>query len=132
MKNKMPSKSILKLDVGGQLFKTNIQTLRKYPESMLCTMFNHTESGLTPMPKTEEGHFFLDVDPIYFRVILNWLRLGKVTLDDPGLLKGTLTLAEYFGLDELTKELKMIDQKNKLPSSNFYPYPHLSHYLKKG
>ena len=128
----MPSKSILKLDIGGQLFKTNIQTLCKYPDSMLCAMFNHTDSGLTPMPKTEEGHFFLDVDPIYFRVILNWLRLGKVTLDDPGLLNGTLTLADYFRLDELTKELKMIDQKNKLPSSTFYPYPYLSHYLKKG
>ena len=128
----MPSKSILKLDVGGQLFKTNIQTLCKYPDSMLCAMFSHTDSGLTPMPKTEEGHFFLDVDPIYFRVILNWLRLGKVTLDDPGLLNGTLTLAEYFGLDKLTEELKMIDQKNKLPSSTFYPYPYLSHYLKKG
>ena len=87
---------------------------------------------LTPMPKTEEGHFFLDDDPIYFRVILNWLRLRKVALDDLGLLKGTLTLAEYFRLDKLTEELKMIDQKNKLPSSTFYPYPYLSHYLKKG
>ena len=102
----MPSKTILELNVGGQLFQTNIQTLCKYPNSMLCAMFSHTDSGLTPMPKTEKGHFFLDADPIYFRVILNWLRLGKVTLDNPGLLKGTMALAEYFGLEELTKELK--------------------------
>ena len=68
---------------------------------MLCAMFSHTDFGLSPMPKTEKGHFFLDADPIYFRVILNWLRLGKVTLDDPGLLEGAMTLAEYFGLDEL-------------------------------
>ena len=58
------------------------------------------------MPKTKKGHFFLDADPIYFRVILNWLRLGKVTFDNPGILKGTMALAEYFGLEELTKELK--------------------------
>ena len=102
----MPSNTILELNVGGQLFQTNIQTLCKYPNSMLCAMFSHTDSGLTPMPKTEKGHFFLDADPIYFRVILNWLRLGKVTLDNPGLLKGTMALAEYFGLEELTKELK--------------------------
>ena len=132
MKNKMPSKSILTLDVGGQLFKTNIQTLCKYPDSMLCAMFNHTDSGMTPMPKTEKGHFFLDADPIYFRVVLNWLRLGKITLELKRHLKGTMALAEYFGLDKLTEELKMIDQKNKLPSSTFYPYPYLSHYLKKG
>ena len=108
----MNSKSILKLDVGGQIFKTNVNTLCKYPDSMLCAMFSHTNSGLTPMPKTDKGHFFLDADPIYFRVILNWLRLGKVTLDNPGLLKGTVALAEYFGLDELTEELKVIEKKN--------------------
>ena len=65
-----------------------------------------TQDNQRPMPKTEKGHFFLDADPIYFRVVLNWLRLGKVTLDNPGLLKGTMALAEYFGLEELTKELK--------------------------
>ena len=112
----MPSESILELDVGGQLFKTNIQTLCKYPDSMLCAMFSHTDSGMTPMPKTEKGHFFLDADPIYFRVVLNWLRLGKITLELKRHLKGTMALAEYFGLDKLTEELKMIDKKNKLPS----------------
>ena len=112
----MPSNSILELNVGGQLFQTNIQTLCKYPDSMLCAMFSHTDSGLIPMTKTEKGYFFLDVNPIYFGVVLDWLRLGKVTFDNPGLLKGTMALAEYFGLDKLTEELKVIDKKNKLPS----------------
>jgi len=102
----MPSKSILELNVGGQLFQTNIQTLCKYPDSMLCAMFSHTDSGLIPMPQTEKGHFFLDVNPIYFGVVLDWLRLGKVISQDPNLLTGTLALADYFGLEELTKELK--------------------------
>ena len=102
----MPSKTILELNVGGQLFQTNIQTLCKYPGSMLCAMFSHTDSGLTPMPKSEKDHFFLDVDPIHFRVVLNWLRLGKITSQDPDLLNGTMALADYFGLEELTKELK--------------------------
>jgi len=99
------------------VFKTNIQTLCKYPNSMLCAMFSHTDSGMTPMQKTEKGHFFLDADPIYFRVVLNWLRLGKVTLELKRHLKGTMALAEYFGLDKLTEELKVIDKKNKLSSS---------------
>ena len=104
--NKMNSKSILKVDVGGQIFQTNVNTLCKYPDSMLCAMFSHTNSGLTPMPKTEKGHFFLDVNPIHFGVVLDWLRLGKVTSQDPNLLTGTTALADYFGLEELTKELK--------------------------
>ena len=115
----MPSKYILKLDVGGQLFKTNIQTLCKYPDSMLCAMFSHTDSGMTPMPKTKKGHFFLDADPICFRVVLNWLRLGKITLELKRHLKGTMALAEYFGLDKLTEELKVIDKKNKLSSLSY-------------
>ena len=73
---------------------------------MLCAMFSHTDSGLIPMPQTEKGHFFLDVNPIYFGVVLDWLRLGKVISQDPNLLTGTLALADYFGLEELTKELK--------------------------
>ena len=102
----MPSKTNLELNVGGQLFQTNIQTLCKYPDSMLCAMFSHTDSGLIPMPKTEKGHFFLDVNPIYFGVVLDWLRLGKVISQDPNLLTGTMALGDYFGLEELTKELK--------------------------
>ena len=102
----MPSNTILELNVGGQLFQTNIQTLCKYPGSMLCSMFSHTDSGLMPMPKTEKGHFFLDVNPIHFQVLLNWLRLGKITSQDPDILKGTMALADYLGLEELTKELK--------------------------
>ena len=40
------SNSIITLDVGGQIFKTQITTLTKYPGSMLATMFNHIDSGL--------------------------------------------------------------------------------------
>ena len=40
------SDSIITLDVGGQIFKTQLSTLTKYPESMLAKMFNHIDSGL--------------------------------------------------------------------------------------
>ena len=40
------SDSIITLDVGGQIFRTQLSTLTKYPESMLATMFNHIDSGL--------------------------------------------------------------------------------------
>ena len=41
------SDSIVTLDVGGQIFKTRISTLTKYPGSMLAAMFNHEDEGKT-------------------------------------------------------------------------------------
>ena len=79
----MASQSIIKIDVGGQIFQTAISTLSKYPGSMLSAMFSHTEAGMTPMPKTEAGHFFLDVNPKLFEIVLEWLRLGEIITEDP-------------------------------------------------
>lgn len=118
----MNSKSIIKLDVGGQLFQTTISTLSKYPESMLSTMFSHTNSGLSPMPRTEAGHFFLDVNHKFFEIVLEWLRLGEIITNDPGLLKGTLAMANYFGLDDLLVELEAVEQKIVLSAKRTY-YP---------
>ena len=41
----MVPESILKLNVGGEVIQTSIQTLTKYPGSMLCAMFSYTENG---------------------------------------------------------------------------------------
>merc|ERR1712241_1572593 len=71
---------------------------------MLCAMFDHEEQGMQPLPKTENGYYFLDADPEYFRVVLNFLRLGKLVFDDPKLSKGVLELANYFGLQEFISE----------------------------
>ena len=84
----MASASIIKLNVGGQIFETSVHTLTKYPGSMLGAMFSHTQNGISPMPKTCEGLFFLDADPEYFRVILNWLRLGEIVAEKSSDLKG--------------------------------------------
>jgi len=109
----MASASIIKLNVGGQIFETSVHTLTKYPGSMLCAMFSHTQNGISPMPKTSEGLFFLDADPEYFRVILNWLRLGEIIVEEKSSdLKGVLALANYFGLEELMEELKTIQTKS--------------------
>ena len=53
--------------------------------------------GLAPMPKTKEGAYFLEADPIYFREILNYLRYGQST-EDPDLFRGVKNLADYLGL----------------------------------
>ena len=98
--------SIISINVGGQIFMTQISTLTKYPESLLGVMFNHEDQGMAPMPKTKEGHYFLDVNPLYFGEILDYLRLGKTTTNDKTLLSGVKNLAEYLGLTKLVHELE--------------------------
>jgi len=98
------SDSIITIDIGGQIFRTTLSTLTKYPGSLLGTMFSHLDSA--PMAKTKEGNYFLDADPIYFREILEYLRHGKIIAKDSVLLEGVKELANCFGLTELLQELE--------------------------
>merc|ERR1712045_919280 len=96
--------NLITLDVGGKLFKASVSVLQKYPDSMLSAMFDEVQ-GLEPLPKTENGHYFLDADPEDFRVILNFLRIGKVvSRDTKGSMEGVFALADYLGLQEVVLE----------------------------
>ena len=119
----MASKNIITIDVGGQLFATDIRTLTKYPDTMVAKMFEHSEEGITPMLKKEDGNYFLDADPIYFREILNFLRFGELALqkEEPA-CKGVLQLANYLGLyDQIMNEFEKnetMPEKNGLVTLN--------------
>ena len=49
------SDSIITMDVGGQIFRTQLSTLTKYPGSMLATMFSHIDSGLGMFAFSTQG-----------------------------------------------------------------------------
>ena len=54
----------VKLNVGGKIYKTTLNTLQKYPDSMLCAMF----SGRHELkPDEEDGAYFIDRDAELFR-----------------------------------------------------------------
>ena len=55
--------------------------------------------------KIKNRNFFLDEDPKYFRVVLNFLRQDKVTLDEPKLFNGVFDLAKNLELNALVDEL---------------------------
>ena len=93
------SNSIISLDVSGKLFETTLATLSRYPDSMLARMFGHSENGLPAMPKTQNGHYFLEVNPDSFRIILNWLRPGG-DVETKDVTKRVLDLSDYFGLQD--------------------------------
>ena len=93
---------IITLDVSGELFETTLATMSKYPDSMLARMFAHYENGLPAMPKTKNGHYFLEVNPDSFRIILKWLRPGG-DVEKSVITKGVLDLADYLGLQDFPK-----------------------------
>ena len=56
--------SAVKLNVGGKIYKTTLDTLLKDPDSMLCAMF----SGRHELkPDEEDGAYFIDRDAGLFR-----------------------------------------------------------------
>ena len=56
--------STIKLNVGGKIYKTTLDTLRKDPDSMLSAMF----SGRHELkPDEEDGAYFIDRDAELFR-----------------------------------------------------------------
>ena len=54
----------IKLNVGGQIFKTSLGTLLKDPDSMLAAMFSER---FDVKPDEEDGAYFIDRDGTHFR-----------------------------------------------------------------
>ena len=97
------SSSWVRLNVGGKIFCTTIDTLTvREPDSMLAAMF----SGRYPL-KQEKGYVLIDRDGDYFGYILNWLRDGDVpTLEAPKYSQ-LLKEAQYFQLLGLIDGINM-------------------------
>ena len=57
-------KKHIKLNVGGQIFKTSIETLLKDPDCMLAAMFSER---FEVKPDEEDDAYFIDRDGTHFR-----------------------------------------------------------------
>ena len=64
---------VIKLNVGGHIFQTSLQNMRKYPEGTLAAMFSENFD----LAKGDDGAYFIDRDGTHFRHILNFLRSGN-------------------------------------------------------
>ena len=79
----MSGDSIVSLNVGGTTFQTRAENMVKFPDSQLAKM---SKPGKV---------FFLDHNPKYFEVILDYLRYGKVmNFCDENFFNGVHTLAK--------------------------------------
>lgn len=85
------------LDVGGSYFKTTKSTLTKYRNTFFFGMFNSNKSP----PKQKDGSIFIDRDGKHFRLILNFMRSGRIMMPrDPIERKEILIEAEYYCIDD--------------------------------
>jgi len=96
--------SWVKLNVGGTIFLTTKTTLMKEPESFLARLVR--EDPDLPSDRDENGAFMIDRDPKYFQPILNYLRHGKIIVDDGIAVEGVLEEAEFFNIKNLMPILK--------------------------
>ncbi|XP_022810466.1 uncharacterized protein LOC111347492 [Stylophora pistillata] len=102
--NQVHFASAIKLNVGGKIYKTTQETLRKDPNSMLCAMF----SGRFELKQDEEdGAYFIDSDPELFRYILNYLRKGELHFpEDKAIRKDLLAEAKFYQVQGIIDELE--------------------------
>ncbi|KAL9950669.1 hypothetical protein ACROYT_G043202 [Oculina patagonica] len=104
--NQVHFASTVKLNVGGKIYKTTLDTLRKDPDSMLCAMF----SGRFDLKADEEdGAYFIDRDAELFRYILNYLRNGEllsVLCKDDRLKEELLAEAKFYQVQGIINQLE--------------------------
>eukprot|EP01098_Paradermamoeba_levis_P016043 TRINITY_DN8440_c0_g3_i2.p1 TRINITY_DN8440_c0_g3~~TRINITY_DN8440_c0_g3_i2.p1 ORF type:complete len:368 (+),score=72.13 TRINITY_DN8440_c0_g3_i2:407-1510(+) len=102
--------SQVRLNVGGSLFDTSLDTLLKYKNSLLATMF----SGKYALKKDANGAYFIDRDGTYFRYILNYLRDGEVILPEEKKIKlELLNEARFFQITGLVQQIERGEEREK-------------------
>ena len=96
----------IKLNVGGHVFNTTRTTLMSEPNSMLGRMFDEDNEKLLNPCQIQDGAFLIDRPPKYFEPILNYLRSGKMIIDQNINPEGVLEEARYFGMQSLIPMLE--------------------------
>ncbi|VFV38562.1 potassium channel tetramerisation domain containing [Lynx pardinus] len=108
-KGTSPSSKYVKLNVGGALYYTTMQTLTKQ-DTMLKAMF----SGRMEVLTDSEGWILIDRCGKHFGTILNYLRDGAVPLPESRReIEELLAEAKYYLVQGLVEECQAALQQNK-------------------
>lgn len=99
----LPPEMFIGLNVGGQLFETDVQTLTRDPYSVLaaCCRLN------SPIAPNADGIFYFDRDWWLFRHILAFLRSSALP-NELETLKELYTEASYYRLESLQRAIESI------------------------
>lgn len=99
---------VVTVNVGGTLFTTALSTLRRFPDSLLGSMF----SGRHQILRDKEEHPFIDADPTLFRYILEYLRTEAIPPEDLAL--DMYKMASYFSIEPLRERLLLVPPVAKM------------------
>jgi len=91
--------NIIKINIGGTMFSTTNSTLFGHhlsPGQRQNNFFTSILSGKTASIKDENGAYFVDRDPTYFPVILEYLRTGVVNILDDSLALAVYREADFY------------------------------------
>lgn len=105
---KLPcDKKWITLNIGGKYFTTTRITLSKAPNSFLHKLsLKSLDPREIESDRDERGAFLIDRDPIYFQVVLNYLRHGKLIMNKGLQAEGVLEEAEFYNITDLIKLAK--------------------------
>ena len=106
--------SSVKLNVGGVLMLTTRATLLAFPQSLLGRKFDEELKYGKPLTD-EQGNIFLDTDPDAFKIILHYLRRGKLVDGLSTSLRSMVCAdADYFGLTDLVSECNQVSRNQDI------------------
>ncbi|XP_020907247.1 potassium voltage-gated channel subfamily D member 3-like [Exaiptasia diaphana] len=115
----------ININVSGKHFSAKLQSLRKYPNTLLGSEF------LRLFYDHGKGEYFFDRDPELFRFILNYYRLGKLHISEiecPGALQDEL---DFFGIPNSALDECCIGLFTKVNQIENVHVPHCRHNIKK-
>lgn len=113
-------KKWITLNIGGKYFTTTRVTLSKAPNSFLHKLsLKSLDPTEIESDRDERGAFLIDRDPIYFQVVLNYLRHGKLIMNKGLLEEGVLEEAEFYNITDLIKLAKQkITERDNIKAAN--------------
>ncbi len=87
---------MLKLNVGGTMFTTTLDTLSKY-ESFFSSLVRFND----------KNEYFIDRDPTHFRYILNYLRGSSAIPENLQTLYELKAEADFYCLQEMVENINL-------------------------
>ena len=91
------SSTTVKFNVGGTVFEVAVSTIQSQPEALLAKMID----GRFLSGKDDSGAFFVDRDPLFFKIVLDVYRDNKVYPLPPGVTRErVLAELEFYGLQD--------------------------------
>jgi len=95
------------LNIGGKYFTTTRVTLSKAANSFLHKLsLKSLDPKEIESDRDERGAYLIDRDPMYFQVVLNYLRHGKLIMNESLAEEGILEEAEFYNITDLSRLAK--------------------------